>query len=191
MSREEILAGPLTLWLAPRGEAFPLIGTAPAGNWELIGESGTKNFTDDGVTITLGQSIEKFTPAGSTFARKAFRTEESMEIGVTVADVRSEVVQKALNENALTETTGQREVSLLRGVDVHEYALLARGTSPYEDTGDNVGQFQVPAVYLMSEPEVAYVKGTPAGVELTFDTLEPDTAEEADFALIYSDATVI
>lgn len=189
MSREEILAGPLELWLAPRGEAFPALGEAPAGNWELIGESGTKNYTDDGVTLTLGQSIEKFTPAGGTLGRKAFRTEETVEIGATVADVRNEILAMALNDNAIDETTGQTQISLLRGTEVTEYALLARGQSPYEAGGD--GQFQVPACYMMSEPEVAYVKGEPAGVELTFDALDPDPAEADAFAVIYSDASIV
>lgn len=192
MAREEILAHPLQLWLAPVGEAFPLIGAAPAGNWELVGISGDKNYTDDGVTVNLPQSIEKFTPAGTTLAVKAFRTEESVEIGVTVADVRNEIMQLALNGNTISETTGQSEVSLLRGLDVTEYALLARGKSPYEDaTATDTGQFQCPRVYQMGEPELTYTKGEVTGVEFTFDALLPDDASLADFKVVYSDDSII
>lgn len=189
MSREEILAGPLELWLAPRGEPFPNLGEAPAGNWELIGQSGTRNYTADGVSVTLGQTLSPFTPAGSTMKRKVFRTEEMVAVHVTVADVRAETLAVALNGNAPTETTGQREVALLRGPDVTEYALLARGKSPYEEPGN--GQVQIPAVYLESSPQVVYQKGNPAGVEFNFDALDPDPAELADFAVIYSDASVV
>lgn len=190
MSVEELVAGPLELWLAPRGESFPMISEDPSGSWELLGNSGDKNYTDDGVTVTLGQSIEAFTGAGSTMKRKAWRTEESMEVGVTVADTRAEIWRRALNDNSTTESTGQVSLPLLRGHDVHEYALLARGKSPYEESGDDVVQFQVPACYMMSEPEVSHVKGEPAGVEFTFDALEPTSTEETDFVVIFSDATI-
>lgn len=187
MAREEILAGPLELWLAPVGEAFPNLGVAPVGNWELIGASGSENYTDDGVTVGLPQSIEKFTPAGSTMGVKAWRTEESVEVGATVADVRNQVLQFALNGNSIDETTGQTEVSLLRGHAVTEYALLARGQSPYEAGG--TGQFQVPRCYMMSEPEISYLKGEPHAVEFNFDALLPDTP--ADFKVVYSDASIV
>lgn len=192
MAREEILAGPLELYLAPVGEAFPVIGDPPAGNWELIGASGDENYTDDGVTVNLPQSIEKFTPAGTTMAVKAFRTEESVEVGVTVADVRNQVLQYALNGNSIDESTGVSEIALLRGLDVTEYALMARGKSPYEDASDtDTGQFQVPRCYMMSEPEIAYVKGEPHAVELNFDALLPESESVDDFKVVYSDDSIV
>lgn len=191
MAREEILAGPLKVYLAPRGESFPVLGVEPAANWELLGASGDENYTDDGVSVALPQSIEEFIGAGSTMAIKAWRTEEAVEITVVVADVRAEVLQLALNDNDVTEATGTREVSLYRGIDISEYALLAVGTSPYEDDGDNAGQFQVPACYHSGEPDISYVKGEPASVSFTFRSLKPTDAELDDLKLIYSDASVV
>ena len=187
MAREEIIAGPLEVYLAPRGESFPDVGADPTGDWEMLGQSGTENYTEDGVSLSLPQTIEEFIGAGSTMAIKAFRTEEAVEITVTVADARLATLAAALNDNDETEATGQREMSLYRGSEVTELALLARGKSPYEDDGD--GQFQVPACYHSGEPEIQYVKGEPSAVELTFRSLLPESDEMDDFKIIYSDAS--
>lgn len=186
MAREEILAGPLEVHLAPRGESFPEPSASPNGEWQLLGASGDENYTDDGVAVNLPQSIEEFIGAGSTMAIKAWRTEEAVEIVVTVADMSLEVLGHALNDNSETEDDGTREVSLYRGIDVTEYALLARGKSPYEDDGD--GQFQIPACYHSGEPEISNVKGEAASVEFTFRSLKPSEDEMADFKLIYTDS---
>lgn len=174
--REEILAAPLELYLAPVGEAFPGIDAVPAGNWDLIGASGDKNYNDDGVSLTLEQTIEPYTPVGATMPVKAFRTEEGIVISVTVSDLRPEVVSLAVNDNTVTDSGGEATVQLLRGVDVTEYALLARGKSPI-DEGEN-GQFEVPRVYVSSSPELVYQKGEPTAIELEFMALDPDDATE-------------
>lgn len=191
MAHQEILAGPLELFLAAVGEAFPDISTSPpGGNWEKLGQSGDENYTDDGVSVNLTQSIETFIPAGATLPVKAFRTEEGVEITVTVADVRPEVMTLALNDNDSTAGTSPDTVTLalLRGLEVSEYALLARGASP--EVADGVGQFQVPRCYMSSDGiELVYKKGEPVGVELTFMALKPDAASESDFALVYEDSS--
>ena len=186
MAREEILAGPLELWVAPRGEEFPAPDEQPSGGWERVGASGTENYNDDGVTVALPQTIEEFIPAGATMAVKAFRTEESVEITVNVADARIETWKLALNDNEETASTGEREVSLYRGENVHHFALLARGKSPYEEDGS--GQFQVPACYMSAEPEFEGVKGTPGALELTFRSVLPEGDEMDDFKIVYTDA---
>ena len=188
MAREEILVGPLEIYLAPRGESFPALGTEPTANWELLGASGTENQDEEGVVVSLPQSIEEFIGGGNTMAIKAWRTEEAVEVQVTVCDLRAETLALALNDNPTTESTGQREVSLFRGIDVAEFALLARGQSPYEDDGD--GQFQVPACYTSGEPEINYNKGEPSSIEFNFRSLLPEGNEMDDFKVIYSDASV-
>lgn len=190
MAREEILVGPLDLYLAPRGEPFPDVGTDPtAGNFVLLGASGTENQDEDGVSVSLPQSIETFVGGGNTMPIKAWRTEEGLEISVTIADLTIDTVKVALNGNDEVESTGQREISLFRGIDVTEYALLATGKSPYEDDGD--GQFQVPAVITDGEPEITYSKGGVSALEFNFVSLLPEGAEMDDFLLVYTDASVI
>lgn len=186
MHEYELISTPLEVFLAPVGTAFPDPDQAPAGPWELLGKLGDKSYTDDGVTVSLPQTLETFTPAGGTMARKAWRTEEGIVVGTTVADVRAEVLSKALNDNEITEAGGTVSLPLLRGINVTEYALLARGQSPVD--GEGKAQFQLPKCYNSSEPEVVFSKeGTPAAVAFEFSALDPgDDADEMVY--IYEDA---
>lgn len=186
MSEYELIAAPLEVFLAPVGTAFPDLNQEPQSPWELLGKLGDKSYTDDGVSVSLPQTIETFTPAGGTMPRKAWRTEEGVVLSVTVADVSAEIMAKAVNDNEITEASGEVSLSLLRGIDVAEYALLARGQSP--EDGDGKAQFQLPKCYVSSEPEVQYTKGgDPAAVEFEFSSLDP--AEDADeFVYIYEAA---
>lgn len=169
---EELIAHPLTIWVAPVGTAFPDPGAEPAAEWKRLGASGDKSYTDDGVTLALSQSIETFTGAGGTLPRKAFRTEEGVVVGVNVADVRMDVLKLALNDNEDTEALGVVTMSLHRGTTVATHALLARGVSPEDPTKGAF--FQVPLCYVDGEPEIVWNKGEPASVELDFTALEPD-----------------
>lgn len=187
MNPQEIIARPLELWVAPAGESFPAVGAAPVGNWVLLGKSGDKSYTEDGVTIQLAQTIEEWTPAGSTMAVKAFRTNEQVLIGVTIADITAENLKVALNGNTVTSALDESELSLIQGMDVEEYALLARGMSPYDNA--KAGQFQVPRCYQAAEPEVTFQKGEPAAVELSFASLDPGKDDEDDFVVIYEEAS--
>lgn len=186
MAAEEIIAGPLTLWVAPVGTAFPTIATAEAAfdaAWEKIGTSGTRNYDDDGVTLNMAETVEEWIPAGGTLPRMAIRTEEQCEFTVKVADMTIQQLKRALNGNTVTEDGGAdtTEISLYRGLDITDYALLCRGKSPYDAAG--IAQWQVPRCYQSSEPEIEFVKGNPASYELTFRALDPE-GDEANFLLI-------
>lgn len=173
----EIIAAPLTLWLAPVGTAYPLINAVPAVAWVKIGTSGDNNYSDDGVTVSHNQSFEQARPAGSLGPRKAFRTEEDQVISLTLWDMTLEQVQLALGGVMPTTTAagvgqpGIKKIGLSRGRSVKEYALLARGASPYQDETMSM-QWEVPRVYQSGSPETAFKKGTPAGVALEFTALE-------------------
>lgn len=193
MSAEEIIGAPLTLWLAPVGTTFPAFDDAEdafEAAWVKVGESGDKNYTDDGVTLALAQTIETFRGAGGTLPRKAWRTEESVDLTVNLADMRLEQIAAALNDNTVTEdaTDGVREIPLLRGVDVIEYALIGRGVSAYDNS--EVSQIQIPRCYQSAEPEITHLKGTAAAAELTFAALDPED-DEANFVWIHSDSSLV
>lgn len=175
----EILAGPLTLWLAPVGTVFPAIDEDPAVAWVQVGASGNRNYSEDGVTVTHDQTIEGFRSAGSTGKRKVFRTEEDQRITVQIADMTLAAYKVALNGNTVTDTVGDpKKIGLSRGREVTEYALLARGKSPY---GDEMNmQYEVPRVAEVGSQEVGFVKGEPAMLELEFETLEDDNAATED-----------
>jgi len=175
----EILAGPLTLYLAPVGTVFPPIDVDPPGDWVKIGASGTRNYSEDGVRVNHDQTMEFFRSAGSTGNRKAFRTEEDMRVVVTIADMTLEQYKHALNGNSVTNTVGNpRKIGLTQGRVVTRFALLAKGASPYND--DMNLQYEVPIVVEVGSKEVGFVKGEPAMLQLEFDALEDDAATSDD-----------
>ena len=172
----EIVAAPLTVYVAAVGTAFPNVDTAPSGSWTKLGTSGDKNYEEDGVTVTHEQSIETFTPAGGTAPRKAWRTEEGLLIGFTLVDLSPEQYAKVLNDTAVSTIAGppaRKEFNLLRGITVARFAVLARGLSTVNDALN--AQYQVPIAFQNAEPEPVYKKGEPAGLAVEFMALEHDT----------------
>ena len=54
----EVLAAPFTAWVAPVSTAFPILSTAESGfasSWTKVGTSGTKSYSESGVTVTHTQ----------------------------------------------------------------------------------------------------------------------------------------
>lgn len=172
----EVVAGPLELWLAPVGTAFPALNAAPGVGWVKIGSNGNLNYDEDGVTVTHTQKLDKYTPAGSTIATKVFRTEEEFMIGVKLDDITLEQYLYALNKAIVTTvaagsgTIGTKKMPIAQGPDVTLYALLARGmVSPYGDLMP--GQYEVPRVYQSENPKPVFKKGKPAQLALEFTGL--------------------
>ncbi len=180
MSDLNIVNGPLSLYFAAVGTAFPLVDDDPPTGFTLIGTSGAKNYMEDGVSVAMNQSIEAFRGLGSTIPLKAFRTEEDLVVTVQMADLTLAEVRRALNENAVTNTSassgipGKDEINLNRNVDVNTIALLVRGLgkSPQFATGNL--QFELDKAYEGGSQEMTFVKGEPAGVLLEFHALEDD-----------------
>lgn len=187
MKPHEIIASPLTLFVAAVGTAFPKIDEAPAEAWLKLGDLGSKNYTDDGVTVTTAQTVETFTPAGGTAPRKAFRTEESLAMGFTLVDLSPEQFAEVMDQAAITtvvaakEVAGEKSFSLLRGLGVQHYALLARG----ESTVDNelVSQYEWPTVFQSGDPSPVYTKGEPAGLDVEFTAIEVEEGEFGDIRI--------
>lgn len=182
----EIIAAPLELYAAPIGTAFPAIDEAPAVAWKLVGKSGTRNYSDDGVTVTHEQELSEFTPAGATVPRKVWRVGEALTIGVDVADLSVESYAKALNEATITTvpassgTAGEKSIRLFRGDQVETFALLARGLSPEDEA--LFAQYEVPIVYQGADSiEITYNKGEPAMVSLEFTALSDDTGDFGEY----------
>ena len=181
----EIVAQPFTLWVAAPGTVFPTIDAVPGGSWTKIGTSGDLNYTEDGVKVSHKQKVEIFRALGSTGPRKAFRTEEEQMIALTVVDLTLEQYRLALNGNTITTVSpdlaesGYKSIGLSRGLDVTQYALLIRGSKASAYMEDGVAQYEVPIAVIVSEPEVVFVKGSPAGLSLEFQALEdPDAASD-------------
>lgn len=177
----EILAGPVTAYVAAANTAIVQVDTAPGGSWTKLGTSGSDNYNEDGVTVTHEQTIEAFRALGTTGNRKAWRTEEAVMVEFTVHDLTAEQYKKALNDASITTTAagsgipGHKSIPMLQGHNVSLYALLLRteSQSPYGDSMN--AQYWVPVCYQDENPEVVYKKGEPAGLKFKFASLEDAT----------------
>lgn len=183
----EIVAQPFTLYLAAVGSTFPTIDETPGVGWFKVGTSGDLNYSEDGVGFNHKQKIEVFRALGSTGPRKAFRTEEEQTISLQLVDFTLEQMATALNGNTVSTvsagvgTAGYKSIGLSRGLDVRQYALLLRGEKASAYMEDGVAQYEVPVAVMVSEPEVKFVKGSPAMLTLEFQTLEdPDAVSEEE-----------
>jgi hypothetical protein len=176
----EIIAAPFKVYAAPVGEAMPAINATPAGNWALLGTSGDKNITEDGVTISHPQTLEMFRMLGTTGPVKAVRTEEDLSLSFVLADLTLEQYKHVLNLGSVSTvaagvgTAGYKHLPIRRGLDVSERALLIKGPSPYGD-GWNL-QYEIPRAVHSGEPEVVFQKGEPAGLLFEFMALEDPAA---------------
>ncbi len=169
----EIVTGPYEVYIAPVGESFAAVtAEPPGGNWVLLGTSGADSTTEDGVTISTPETIERFRSLGGTGTRKAFRTEEDFIVAFMLADMTLEEWVRVLNFNTVSTDSDDRTIPLYKGLDVATRALLIRGNdkSPY-GTGFNM-QFELPRVMPTGAPEVVFVKGVPANLAVEFEALE-------------------
>ena len=177
----EILASPITLWLAPVGTAFPLVTVAPPVPWVRVGTNGDASYDEDGLVVSHVQKIETARAAGTTGPIKAFRTEEEFMISLKLMDISLEQYATAMNGATVTTTAaaaavpGVKRMNLMRGINVITYALIARGfISAY---GDNfVGQYEVPRVFQSDNPKPVYKKGKPVTLDIEFTALEDVSA---------------
>lgn len=176
----EIIAAPFQVYVAPVATSFPDVSQPPSGSWFLLGTSGDKNITEDGVTVAHEQTIETFRPVGLTAERKAFRTEETLTITLAIADISVAQYAKVMNDAAITNVAaaslvgGQSYFANLRGLSVALHALLIRGTESAGGNNFNT-QYQVPIVYQSGNPSPVFKKGEPALLELEYKALWDST----------------
>lgn len=172
----EIVGAPYTVWVADVGTAVPDIDAAPAVGWTKLGTSGALNYDEDGVTVSHGQNIETFTPAGGTTPRKAFRTEEAITVSLKLADLSPEQYARILNDAAITTVAagvgvpGEKSFSIYQGPTVATMAMLVRGPSSVDDALN--AQYELASVYQSGEPEPQYTKGQVALLDCEFTILD-------------------
>lgn len=181
----EILGAPFTLYVAPVGTAFPLIVAAPGVGWTMVGTSGDRNYSEDGVTVAHSQTVNAVRGAGATGPRKAWRTEEDLVVSLVLWDLTLEQYAIAMNGNAVEATAagvgtaGFKALGMYKGVQVATMALLIRGdVSAYSAEGKS--QYEIPVCYQSGSPEPVYAKGEPAGLSLEFTAMEDPAAASPD-----------
>jgi hypothetical protein len=172
----EILASPLTVYVAPVGTAFPAVNTTPGGSWFLLGTSGSKNYDEKGVTVEHQETLNTFRPAGGTGARKVWRSAEELAISFELVDLTIEQYAKILNDAVVTTTAGPpaiKDINLQQGLTVKTFALVAKGLSSVNEALP--AQYQVPIVYENESPSIVYRKDQPASIAVKYQALEDAT----------------
>lgn len=100
----EMVSGPLTLYRAVAETSAPTLGSdPPSGVWTTIGRSGDQSYSEDGITVTPGQTLEKQRVLGSTGPRKVFRPEEELMLNVTILDMTVETFANAMNNATVSD----------------------------------------------------------------------------------------
>jgi hypothetical protein len=159
----EIVASPLTIYLAEIGTAFPDIADTPdtfAGAWAVLGTEGDKNYDDAGVTVSHNETVADFTPAGSTMPSKRFRTAEDFMISLNLVDLGPEAYAKVMNDALITDLGNEKYFSLFRGDQVNAFAVLARGMSTVDN--DLNLQYVFSKAFVSVDGNVVWTKGKPS-----------------------------
>jgi hypothetical protein len=173
----EIIYGPVEVWLAPYGTAFPALNTAPSGNWQIM---GMNNMEEAGVTGTHTQTLNQWRGMGGTGPRKVIRSSEELTIMFQLVDLTLERYQYILGNTisstpAGAGTIGSKVINLYMGTTVQVYAFLARAiTGPYGDSSaaNYPMQYEVPMCYQSDNPKPVYAKTKPVSLQMTFSALE-------------------
>lgn len=173
----EVVAAPYEVWVAPVGTAAPAIDAAPGVGWKEFGVNGIDNQGSDGVTLTFGETVTGFTPAGNTLQVKQWRTDETISVAFSVVDTTVEALSQILDDATITTvaagagTAGEKSLSIVRGTQVKAFALLVRGLSPYDDGSGLQAQYEFGRVSQSGSPAPKYVKGTPAELACEYTVL--------------------
>jgi len=149
----EQLTGPLVVWLAPVGEAVPVVNVTPAGNWYQLGP------TDGEHSIQHVGRLTYFRDNDSRGPVKAVRPDEDVIIRFNLVALTLEDYARVLDDAANIVSAGgppaTKKLPHIRGATPNEYAVLFKGDalSPY---GNFPGQYVLPRAVFDDEPQPTY-----------------------------------
>lgn len=184
----EIIAAPYTVWTAPVGTAFPAIDAAPGEAWTLLGSNGDRSYSGGGVTVAQARQYASSTPAAATGSSTSWIEGDGIRVRVELLDLTLEQYAVVLGQNAVAVTpaapgiAGVKTIGLaVRTGRAAEFAVLARGPSPYAD--GMAAQYELPRCTEVGNPQAVFRKGVPAGLAVELMALEDPlaTSEETRF----------
>ena len=91
------------IYTAPEGTLAPEISLTPPNTWSLLGTNGARSISDDGLSVTIEETIESQRSLGSTGVQKLFRTEEDVMLGISLLDVTVETFSIAMSGLPVTQ----------------------------------------------------------------------------------------
>lgn len=176
-----VIAGPVEVYVAPTGTAFPKVDAAPAVAWVLLGTQGALDYDDSGVSITNSVDTEDFVPLGAIEAVKSWLTGSDVRVSFQLANISLEMLSHAYGGPATAAgnvtttaagagTAGYKSLSLTRSGIPQQVAMLIRSEqSPYDDAnaGFNM-QWELNRVAQVAEVPLEFMKGTPVKVQFEY-----------------------
>jgi hypothetical protein len=180
------MGAPHAVYIAAVGSARPALTVAtPLSPWVVVGERGERSYSEVGVRVNSPAAYNYFRGNASAAPLKAFRTEEDVEIMITLADMTLESLALAFNKQAadVDEVGITRTLGLSRGLGVSGFALLVRGPSPYMD--DGIAQFWIPNVMNVSSIELGLQRTNATTYPLTFRAIWYDDATAGEELGVY------
>lgn len=182
----EVMGAPHSVYIAAVGTARPALTVpTPLSPWVVVGLRGNHSYAEEGVRVNSPAAYNYFRGYASAAPRKAFRSEEDVMIGVTLADMTLESLALAFNQLAadVEETGITRTLDLSRGLGVQTFALLVRGPSPYMD--DGIAQFWIPAVMNDSSIELGLRRDNATTYPLSFRAIYYEDAATGEEMGVY------
>jgi len=173
----ERLTGTLSVYLAPVGEAEPVVNVSPAGNWILVGATDGEQSQQNAGTLTYFHDNDHQGPV------KAVRPEEDVIFRFGLVGLTLEHYARVLDDVANVVSAGgppaTKTMPLKRGAVPNEYSLLFKGAaaSPY---GAFPGQYWVPRGVFDGEPQPTFAKDGSPMLECEFHALEDDTQSDIE-----------
>ena len=177
----EIISAPGVLYHGNVGRSFPAPHTTPnTSHWTKIGESRDLNYTRDGVTVTMNQTVNPWRSLGDPGARKLFRSEEQLMVRANVADMKPDVLALLVQNAVGGSGSNPRHLPLSRVYDLKKFALLVRfDASPTQP--DGASQYELPQAVITSSPEPVYRGGDePVALAVEFEAIADTSAGKAD-----------
>ena len=149
--------------------------------WTALGYHESCSVSEAGVTIAFDQSVDFIRCAGAPGAVKAIRSSVDLKVSFELNDMTSEVMAQLLDNAAIihsanTGTVGWRSVRIHRGVEMQQYAVVARGPglSSYVQ-GGNV-QLWIPYSVQTGSPAPVFARSGAAALAVEFTALEDQTS---------------
>lgn len=184
----EIIASPLTVYLADVDTAFPAVDDVlPTGDWLVLGTEGDANYDEEGVTVDHTEGVLDFTPAGRTMPSKRFRTEESFKATLNLVDVSPDTYAKVMNNATVTTGAISKRFSLYRGTIVNAFAVVLRGQSSVDN--DLNMQYLFSKAFVSVNGQVQFTKGKVAMLPIEILVVRHSDADVVDVEIQTVDAT--
>lgn len=157
---DKMLIANANIYYAPIGEAFPAVGSAPAGNWTLL--AAATDITEDGVTIqtnvqdALIRSLGSVAPVKAGIVTKDF----VLEFSVMNAALEQQALAQGGDPDDVTDNGTNKSFPLPASPTPQGWAILVRWDQSPEGDALN-SQFEIKSAVQVGAAGGQFSKSNP------------------------------